>query len=115
AMPAVKSSWICPRRLKLASTWLEVTSPAHHAEVSKKPLATSAAMANGTHTAEPFSPRMSSLHTHAAAARMELVTSLAINWVYRVPELISTPLQPGSSPMGSGKGTESALSGPAAR
>jgi hypothetical protein len=71
-------------------------------------------MASGMHAAEPFSPRMSSLHAHAAAARMELVTSLAINCVYRVPELMSTPLQPGSSAMGSGKGTDSAARGAAA-
>src|SRR3954468_14639093 len=89
---ASRSPWMCASRFKLASTWLDVDSPSHHAEVSKKPLATSAAIANGMHAADAFSPRTSSLHTQAAAARVELVTSFAISCVERVAGLVSTLL-----------------------
>ncbi len=78
-MPLSRSLWMCSSRLKFASTWLAVTSPAQKVAVSKNPLAMSAAMASGMQAAEPFSPRMSSLHAHAAAARMALATSFVMN------------------------------------
>src|SRR5215203_7284044 len=77
--PFPRSSCRWSRRLKLASIWLTVTSAAQNVDVSKKPVAMSAAMARGMQAAAPLVPRKDSVHTKAAAARIAVVVSFAIS------------------------------------